>query len=292
MTFEDAHDNDQLAAEYVLGTLDADERTEAQALIESDAEFATLVQYWERRLGELNAMVDAIEPPAETWERIATRLAELAPGGEIRLPPIAERGGFAAPESDNDNIADLTRRMRRWRESTIFTGALAAGLAALVVASVIAPDILPERLRPRPRVVEVVKTQIVNAETPSRFVAVLQQDAASPAFILTVDIEGRSLTVRRVAADVQIGKSYELWLVSDRFPAPRSLGVVGDQEFTVDTKLAAFDPATITTATYAVTLEPEGGSPTGAPSSDVLWAGKLVQALPGARPSGPAPRSP
>ena len=135
--------------------------------------------------------------------------------------------------------------------------------------------------------VEVVKTQIVNAEMPSRFVAVLQQDAASPAFILTVDIEGRSLTVRRVAADVQIGKSYELWLVSDRFPAPRSLGVVGDKEFTVDNRLAAYDPATITTATYAVTLEPEGGSPTGAPSSDVLWAGKLVQALPGARPSGP-----
>jgi anti-sigma-K factor RskA len=149
-------------------------------------------------------------------------------------------------------------------------------------------------LRPTPRVVEVVKTEVVKSELPSRFVAVLQQDAASPAFILTVDIEGRSLTVRRVAADAQPGKSYELWLVSDRYPAPRSLGVVGENEFTIGSKLAAYDPATITTATYAVTLEPEGGSPNGAPSSDVLWAGKLVQALPGARPAGSSPptRSP
>ena len=50
----------------------------------------------------------------------AVLLLGLAAGA----PAVAQ----GAPESDNDNIADLTRRMRRWRESTIFTGALAAGL--------------------------------------------------------------------------------------------------------------------------------------------------------------------
>jgi len=288
MISDDSLDPQALAAEYVLGTLDPEERARAQMLLDTDTAFAGRVQYWERRLGELQAMVDAVEPPSHVWERLSARLDAQAPSSAIRLPGLAERGGFE-PVDDSDVVVDLTRRLRRWRESTMFTGALAAGLAALVIASVLAPDILPERLRPKPRVVEVVKTEVVKSE-PSRFVAVLQQDAASPAFILTVDIEGRSLTVRRVAADVPSEKSYELWLVSDRYPAPRSLGVVGDTEFTVDGKLGAYDPATITEATYAVTLEPVGGSPTGIATGPVLWTGKLVQALPGARPS--APRAP
>jgi anti-sigma-K factor RskA len=296
-THEDAPNNESLAAEYVLGTLEADERAQAQALIESDPEFAALVQYWERRLGELHAMVDAIEPPAETWERLTARLEGLAPSGEILLPHVEAPPSLDAEPLDpqqldaaDGDIVLLNRQLRHWRVSTMMTGALAAGLAAVIVAAAITPDILPARFRPPPRVVQVVKTEPAKPVLPSRFVAVLQQDAASPAFILTVDIEGRSLTVRRVAADVQAGKSYELWLVSDRFPAPRSLGVVGSSEFTIDNKLAGYDPGTITEATYAVTLEPEGGSPTGVATGPILWTGKLVQALPGARP--PAPRSP
>jgi anti-sigma-K factor RskA len=118
-------------------------------------------------------------------------------------------------------------------------------------------------------------------DTPSQFVAVLQRDAASPAFILTVDVRSRNLTVRRVSAQPEAGKSYELWLVSDRLPGARSLGVIGDREFTTDKKLGYFEPGTIANATYAVTLEPLGGSPSGQPTGDILWSGKLVQSLPG-----------
>ncbi len=71
--------------------------------------------------------------------------------------------------------------------------------------------------------------------------------------------------MRRVAATPEPGRSYELWLVSDRFPQPRSLGLVGEEEFTVRPALASFDPDTISGATYAVSLEPQGGSPTGVP---------------------------
>ena len=44
--------------------------------------------------------------------------------------------------------------------------------------------------------------------------------------------------------------------------------------------LAGYDPSVVESATYAVTLEPAGGSPTGAPTSAPLWTGKLVQATP------------
>jgi anti-sigma-K factor RskA len=88
------------------------------------------------------------------------------------------------------------------------------------------------------------------------------------------------LTVRPVAAQREPGKSYELWMIHAKLGAPKSLGVIADQGFTVRPALASYDSAVIEDATYAVTLEPQGGSPTGAPTSAPLWTGKLVQARP------------
>src|SRR5262249_30384513 len=65
-------DHDALAAEYVLGTLSAAEREQAVQLLAQDAGFAKTVRLWEHRLGELNVMVEAIEPPSDVWERIKT----------------------------------------------------------------------------------------------------------------------------------------------------------------------------------------------------------------------------
>ena len=77
-----------------------------------------------------------------------------------------------------------------------------------------------------------------------------------------------------------MGKSYELWLVSNRYPAPRSLGVAEPGEFTRPSQLASFDAETIRDAVFAISLEPEGGSPTGTPTGPVLWSGKLIETLP------------
>jgi anti-sigma-K factor RskA len=59
-----------LAAEYVLGTLDSDERTRANVLLDVDHQFRGMVRIWERRLGELHLMVEPVEPDAEIYERI------------------------------------------------------------------------------------------------------------------------------------------------------------------------------------------------------------------------------
>jgi len=261
---------DMLAAEYVLGTLANDERTRADALRASDPRFERLVRYWEHRLGQLHAMVQPVEPPPDIWARVQARVAAAEPGS-VMLPPDPERTAQA-----EGNVIRLHRRLGRWRRTAAGLGALAAALAAIIVTAAINPGLLPAPLRPKP--VEIAK--IVEAPaTAGRFVAVLQQNAASPAFILTVDVASRTASVRRVSAEQQPGKSYELWLVSDRFPAPRSLGLVGTDDFARPT-LAGYDPSTISDATYAVSLEPEGGSPTGAPTGPVLFAGKLVEAVP------------
>jgi anti-sigma-K factor RskA len=263
------------AAEYVLGTLDPAERAEAQALIASDPAFAALVRDWEGRLGELHALADSVDPPAAVWDAIKAKLPETEQTAPFRLPEIPPPP--PPPPRLPPNVIALSNRMVRWRMVAAATGTMAAVFALFIITSTVAPTVLPDSLRPRPRVIVQVTEGV--APPPARFVAVLQRDATSPAFILTVDIANRSLTVRRVAAEREPGKSYELWLVSNKFPAPRSLGVVGGGEFTQTGNLTPYDPATISDATFAVSLEPEGGSPTGAPSN-VMFLGKLIESIP------------
>jgi hypothetical protein len=72
-------DIDSLAAEYVLGTLDANERAQTQALLTVDQALAAKVRIWERRLSELHLMVEPIEPENEIWDRIRHKVPRPAP---------------------------------------------------------------------------------------------------------------------------------------------------------------------------------------------------------------------
>jgi anti-sigma-K factor RskA len=141
--------------------------------------------------------------------------------------------------------------------------------------------LLPDGLRPRPRtqVVE-VKTPPAPAQPSAQYVAVLQKDGGSPAFILTVDGATRNYTVRKVGANAEPGKSFELWLISDKLPRPRSLGVIGGGDFTARPVLASYDAEIINGATYAVTVEQAGGSPDGNPHSAPVFTGKLIESVP------------
>jgi anti-sigma-K factor RskA len=74
-------DTDLLAAEFVLGTLDSEERANAQSQLRMDHGFIAMVRIWERRLGELHLMVEPVEPNAKIWERIRAKVAEISQGG-------------------------------------------------------------------------------------------------------------------------------------------------------------------------------------------------------------------
>ncbi len=93
-------DTDALAAEYVLGTLDSDERAMAHGLLAEDEAFVAKVKLWERRLGELHLMVEPVEPEKMIWERIRAKMPEVRQVVEIKLPEPAVEvpAPVAAPE--------------------------------------------------------------------------------------------------------------------------------------------------------------------------------------------------
>jgi anti-sigma-K factor RskA len=335
-------DQDALAAEYVLGTLSADERAHAEALLSFDPGFEAAVRQWERRLGELNVMVEAVEPPAELWDKLKKEVAPEAPpplpegllgaSTEAAAEPEAEaevagprdvdapstlaamasdlaaadtasahageRAGHThddasllppsllpelqgvEPRADSD-VVDFPKRAGPWRGLTIASGAIAALLAAYVAVSQVAPDLIPPPLRGA-GVRPVARTDGGERAQQDRLVAVLQQQPTAPAFLLTVDTVTRTLVVRRVSATMEPNRSYELWLIPDRTSAPRSLGVVGAEEFTRRPLPANVDVDALRSGSFAVSLEPSGGSPSGAPTGPVLFTGKAVESLPAA----------
>jgi len=336
---------DALAAEYVLGTLSGDEREHAEALLAIDPGFSESVRVWERRLGELNVMVEAVEPPPSVWEKIAKEIGHVGPAttaspppadaiadippahapafmaDETPLPVISEApkeepaatlppgeqlpdgvsdsitaslvkalgepeaehaGGMTlsspdrfAPAERSADVIQLNRRIKKWRGVAIAMQAVAALLAVYVVAAQFYPGLITLRGR-----VAEVQTAQTPGQLPPRLVAVLQQDPTNPAFLLTVDPQSRTMIVRRVSAAPEQGRSYELWLIAKGAPAPKSLGLVGGDEFTQRPIPGNFDLATLRTASYAVSLEPAGGSPSGVPTGPVLFTGNIVESVP------------
>jgi anti-sigma-K factor RskA len=332
---------DALAAEYVLGTLSGDEREHAEALLAIDPGFADSVRVWERRLGELNVMVEAVDPPPSVWEKISKEIGYIpaasaassasadavahippadtpsfmadeaplsvigeAPKEEAAMTPALPDGvsetitaslakSLGEPEAGQAsgltpfsadrfaaadggaNVVQLSRRLKKWRGVAIVMQAIAALLVIYVAASQFYPGLIGLRGRG-------AEQQIAQApgQLPARLVGVLQQDPTSPAFLLTVDQQSRTLIVRRVSAAPEQGRSYELWLTAKGASAPKSLGVVGNDEFTQRPIPGNFDLATLRTASYAVSLEPAGGSPSGVPTGPVLFTGNIVESVP------------
>ena len=85
---------DVLAAEYVLGTLDFEERMQARTLLDADEAFAAKVELWEHRFGELHLMVEPVEPEAAIWARIKAKVPEARqkmqpPAAEVPPPALA-----------------------------------------------------------------------------------------------------------------------------------------------------------------------------------------------------------
>src|SRR5213075_1695908 len=134
------------------------------------------------RLGELNALVTAVEPSAPVWERIKAGLAEAGHSQHLHLPEVP------APPLRQDvpgaEIIHMTQRMQRWRGVSTITGLMAACLVGIVLVREYKPDALPPELRPnRPvqvvtqvveKPVEVVKEVVreVPSARPAQFVAV------------------------------------------------------------------------------------------------------------------------
>ncbi len=190
-------------------------------------------EQWEQRLAPLDATTRSVAPPSDLFQRIESRIT----AGSTAAPQLIE-------------LETLRRRVHRWRGVAIAASSIAAALMLVV------------GLR---------ETAFRN--DPQQYVAVFAKDDVLPAFYFTIDLKTRELTIRPVGAERQPGKTYQMWIASDQLgPAPQSLGLVDDTLAPTRKTLTGFDQSLLQKATFGVSLEPAGGSPTGRPTSPALHA--------------------
>ena len=215
----DGDDLNDLAGEYVLGTLAGAERAAFEARLRTDAAAQRAVAQWASHLQPLADGVTPAIPSPDLWQRIQR---------EVGLPT---RPNMRAPA---------------W--------IAAAAAAVLVGIAFLFPDLI---FPPQ-----------VSA------VATLAPQGGEAAFVISVLDDQKKLVVQAAQVDAVPDKSYELWCVPPS-GAPISLGVVeakGETERPVPEQMR---PLLVPGTTLAVSLEPEGGSPTGTPTT-VMFAGALA----------------
>lgn len=231
----DAAGRDALAAEHVLGALDAETAARVAAAFDGDAAWRTAIETWEARLAPLTALVRPEPPPPDMWDRI-----------EARITP---------------HRVYVRRRPRTgwlWKMWAVLATLAAAGIAAfafLPISGLRAPP-------PLHLIGPVVPVSVRTA--PSWIVDV---NAAGELRLTPF----RSLN--NVRAIPPAGRALQFWGYVPGSTAPTDLGVLPQdpKEVTVPTHVLQPVPDMV----VEISLEPEGGSKIGRPTGQVIFVGRL-----------------
>jgi anti-sigma-K factor RskA len=219
---------DELAAQYVLGTLRGPARRRFERYCAGNVAALHAVRRWEDRLVDMVAGVAPVAPSALVWDRIKFRIR--------RDRALRPKRGLAT--------------FGNWRF------AVAAGIAALAIAFGVWTGFGPQSSQPFARIVDQQKALVWNIEAP------------------------RNRDELRVAAADNLAldpaRAYELWALPGEGAAPVSLGLMpksgrGKLQLNDAQRLALSRSRQI-----AISLEPPGGSPTGAPTGPVLYVAAVA----------------
>lgn len=230
-------DLDHTAGEFVLGTLDTQERTAFLRVMARDPEAVRAVADWQEKFAPLALGLAPVAPSAGLYPRIEASLDGPTP---------------AVPANDNST---------GWRWT-----ALAASLVALVSVGVAVRQASIVPVTPAP----LIQRQLVAYEPTA--IGALAGKSGTPVLFLTYDEKTGRVKVVPAKVDADAAHSLELWLIQGG-GAPKSVGLI-DPDKSAQLKLptrAASD------AVFAVSQEPLGGSKTGAPTGPVLWTGSLLK---------------
>ena len=187
------------------------------------------------------------------WETRLMPLAELAP--EI-TPPARVWRAIEARIQGRQARAGFWGNLGWWR-----------GLAAVSTAFVI---VLATLLVTREPAEEPITTVTVLADSKSQPAMVVSWPQAAP--------RRQQLKIKMLAQpQLPPGRSFELWMLPGGQAAPVSLGVIS-ADATQTLRLAAAASQMLDSIQgMAVSVEPAGGSPTGAPTGPVIWSGPVIR---------------
>jgi anti-sigma-K factor RskA len=204
----------------------------------------------ERRAFEARLREDAaLLATVRDWEARFAAMAEeeVAP---VPPPPRVQAALEAALFDGGQGAAPpFWRRLGLWQGLTVLGAATSLALAVMLFT------------QPQP-------------QPPAPFAAQLAPTEGADAFLAVYDPASATLTIRRAAGEARPGRAAELWFIAGQ-AAPVSLGLLDAEGRAAIAVPAALRDA-LPGAVLAVSDEPPGGSPTGAPTGDVLALGPVT----------------
>jgi len=204
-----------------------------------------------RRFEALLPAHPALQLATARWQqRLAPLTSSIAPEA---VPERAWRRIEAQLFGEPVRTAKWWQRLATWRATTGLASSLVLGLALMVV-----------------------NLQMRQPNDPSPLVIVLAPSAefsqgTHVSFVASVSADGRAVVVKPLQGiSLEARKVLELWAIPAK-GAPRSLGLLTAAGTAKLLRSALLQD----TAALAVSVEPSGGSPTGAPTGPVVSVGKL-----------------
>lgn len=208
-----------------------------------------------RRFEALLGAHPALRSAVRSWEeRLAPLAGSVAPveppgrvwaGIEQRLFPASATAAAAHPAPQ-----------RWWNRLGLWRGVSALATTAAVALLVVSAQVPP----PQAPIVVVLATN-PGAAVPT-----------NASFVASLSPDGRALVLKPLnAPTLTAAQALELWSVPAQ-GGPRSLGLVRPDQATT---LLMQTSATRGTAAFAVSIEPAGGSPTGAPTGPIVSVGQI-----------------
>jgi anti-sigma-K factor RskA len=236
---------DRIAAQYALGVLRGGARRRLERLAHEEPAVRAAILRWQGRLAGVAELQAAAEPVDKVWCGIEERLGWKA----------AETRGPRPPASAPDRGAASGWWQRLWSAPVFWRGAAAAMALVAVLAIGIGMRLAQQ-----------------GEAAPAEVIAVLNDDRAQPAMLVSWDAGARKLILRRLdhltLSDQQV---FQLWALPEG-GKPQSLGVIGRVP---QARLAAQWPAPV--PALAVSVEPVGGSPNAdGPSGPVVFKGPVI----------------
>lgn len=233
---------DQLAASYVLGTLQGRARRRFEAVMRTSPALADAVAAWTDRLVPMLTTLPPMEPSEALWDSIAQRSGIAGAGG-------ASGAGTAAGAAS----------IPWWRRllAPIPAGALAIGL---VLGSVV------------PAVWQAQVESQRGSQLPESYVGVLATVQGKPGLIVSSLRRGNVVEVKQIApVEVPAGRTLHLWRI-DKDGNTASLGPIPPGKWV---RIALSEPAEkvfFPAVELAVSIEPLGSNPV-APSQAYVYRG-------------------
>ncbi|MEO9654897.1 anti-sigma factor [Marinomonas sp.] len=228
--------DDDLAGQYVLGTLTAEERSDFEKRLEYSVELQKAVNQWQEHFLAVTDRLEPVDTSLSLSARITRSVDEL------------EKPSQLTTQVSSNAASSFWESLFLWRGMSI---------ACLVLVMILG-----------------FKLQTIEPtlSKPTYIAVLVQPESKTPGWVIQTSQSNQIQLVPLGAVEIPEGKALQFWTKAEGWDAPVSLGLVKKGE-TLNLDIDKLPPLT-ENQLFELTLEQETGSSTGKPTGPITSIGR------------------